>query len=114
MIRTTCAGDGSGLEWFKSSDGNEGDCVEIATPPGAVHVRDSKNADGPRFAVGREAWAGFVAYAPPALHREKPRFLLMETERGFRDLATDGLGCCCQVVRPSWVTRMRMTSSSMR
>ncbi|MFC3578496.1 DUF397 domain-containing protein [Streptomyces yaanensis] len=60
------AGDASELAWFKSSysDGNEGDsCVEIATTPGTVHVRDSKNIAGPRLALKPEAWADFVAYA---------------------------------------------------
>ncbi|MER6477196.1 DUF397 domain-containing protein [Streptomyces filamentosus] len=54
------------LDWFKSSysdSGNgESDCVEIATTPGTVHVRDSKNTDGPRLAFGPAAWSGFVAY----------------------------------------------------
>ncbi|MEV0091944.1 DUF397 domain-containing protein [Streptomyces sp. NPDC050738] len=66
MIRTTSVGDGSELEWFKSSyssNGNEGDCIEIATAPDTVHIRDSKHAQGPRFTVGRTAWAGFVTYA---------------------------------------------------
>ncbi|MFE4779434.1 DUF397 domain-containing protein [Streptomyces sp. NPDC056716] len=67
MIRKSSAGDASDLAWFKSSysDGNEGDsCVEIATTPGTVHVRDSKYLDGsPRLALGPEAWAGFVGYA---------------------------------------------------
>ncbi|WP_326765933.1 DUF397 domain-containing protein [Streptomyces sp. NBC_01591] len=66
MIRKSSAGDASGLEWFKSSfsdssDGN--DCVEVAAAPGAVHVRDSKDAQGPRLAFGPNAWAGFVSYA---------------------------------------------------
>ncbi|MEU4950647.1 DUF397 domain-containing protein [Streptomyces lavendulae] len=55
----------SELDWFKSSysDSNEsGDCVEVATTPGAVHVRDSK-ALGPQLAVSEVAWAGFVSYA---------------------------------------------------
>ncbi|MFA3877342.1 DUF397 domain-containing protein [Streptomyces sp. MMCC 100] len=67
MIRKASAGDASELAWFKSSysDGNEGDsCVEVATTPGTVHVRDSKYRDaGPRLALAPEAWAGFVAYA---------------------------------------------------
>ncbi|MFF9349631.1 DUF397 domain-containing protein [Streptomyces sp. NPDC014734] len=66
MIRKTSAGDASEPEWFKSSysSGSEGDsCVEIAASPGAVHVRDSKNAEGPRLAFGPDAWAGFVSYA---------------------------------------------------
>ncbi|MEE1768881.1 DUF397 domain-containing protein [Streptomyces sp. JV185] len=66
MICKSSAGDASGLEWFKSSfsdssDGN--DCVEVAAAPGTVHVRDSKNAQGPRLAFGPHAWAGFVSYA---------------------------------------------------
>ncbi|MFJ7197836.1 MULTISPECIES: DUF397 domain-containing protein [unclassified Streptomyces] len=66
MIRKSSAGDASGLEWFKSSfsdssDGN--DCVEVAAAPGTVHVRDSKNTQGPRLAFGPDAWAGFVSYA---------------------------------------------------
>ncbi|MFF2327053.1 MULTISPECIES: DUF397 domain-containing protein [unclassified Streptomyces] len=66
MIRKSSAGGASGLEWFKSSfsdssDGN--DCVEVAAAPGTVHVRDSKNAQGPRLAFGPDAWAGFVPYA---------------------------------------------------
>ncbi|MFI0240954.1 DUF397 domain-containing protein [Streptomyces sp. NPDC016845] len=54
------------LEWRKSSyssDGNEGDCVEVALAPGAVHVRDSKRTRGLQLSVGGSAWAEFVAYA---------------------------------------------------
>ncbi|MYS43108.1 DUF397 domain-containing protein, partial [Streptomyces sp. SID5998] len=63
MIRETSAGDGSPLRWFKSSysdssDSNE--CVEVATTPGTVHVRDSKTTDGPRLALAPAAWADFV------------------------------------------------------
>ncbi|WP_055601973.1 DUF397 domain-containing protein [Streptomyces aureus] len=51
------------LVWFKSSysSGGDGDCVEVATCPSTVHVRDSKNPDGPQFAVAPAAWAGFLA-----------------------------------------------------
>ncbi|MFF9566600.1 DUF397 domain-containing protein [Streptomyces sp. NPDC014685] len=66
MIRRTSVQDVSELVWFKSSyssNGNEGDCVEIAASPGTVHVRDSKDVQGPRLAFGPEAWAGFVSYA---------------------------------------------------
>ncbi|WP_151770149.1 DUF397 domain-containing protein [Streptomyces abyssomicinicus] len=53
------------LNWFRSSySGSEGDdCVEVARTPRAVHVRDSKDIDGPRFAVSPSAWAGFLGYA---------------------------------------------------
>ncbi|MFJ9375939.1 DUF397 domain-containing protein [Streptomyces sp. NPDC101455] len=55
-----------GLTWFKSnySSSSEGDsCVEIAVAPRAVHVRDSKAAEGPRFTVAPAAWTDFVPYA---------------------------------------------------
>ncbi|MEW1719561.1 DUF397 domain-containing protein [Streptomyces sp. NPDC093109] len=66
MIRKTTAGDASELAWFKSSysSGNDGtSCVEIATTPGTVHIRDSKNLEGPRLALAPDAWANFVTYA---------------------------------------------------
>ncbi|MFW3460165.1 DUF397 domain-containing protein [Streptomyces microflavus] len=62
MIRETSAE----LVWFKSSysdSSNPNDCVEVATAPGAVHVRDSKNLLGPRLALSAAAWAAFVPYA---------------------------------------------------
>ncbi|MFD0026212.1 DUF397 domain-containing protein [Streptomyces sp. NPDC058382] len=67
MIRKTSAGDASELAWFKSSysSSSEGDsCVEIATAPGTVHVRDSKNAPGPVLAFGPGAWADFTSSVP--------------------------------------------------
>lgn len=73
------------LEWFKSSysgsDGGEclevaytwrkssysgsegGACVEIAAHPAAVHVRDSKNPDGPTLTVAPTTWAAFAGFA---------------------------------------------------
>ncbi len=59
-------GDASELAWFKSSysSGTDGEsCVEVAQPPGTVHVRDSKNLAGPQLALTRDAWAEFVTYA---------------------------------------------------
>ncbi|KDQ68941.1 DUF397 domain-containing protein [Streptomyces halstedii] len=65
MILKPAAGDDSALKWRKSSHStNDGpDCVEVAIASSAVHVRDSKNAEGPRFAVAGHAWAEFVSYA---------------------------------------------------
>ncbi|CAL9526541.1 DUF397 domain-containing protein [Streptomyces sp. enrichment culture] len=66
MIRKASAGDACEPEWFKSSysDGPDGNsCVEIATAPRTVHVRDSKDVAGPRLAFAPEAWARFVPYA---------------------------------------------------
>ncbi|MEU5212268.1 DUF397 domain-containing protein [Streptomyces sp. NPDC020742] len=56
------------LSWRKSSysSGGDGDCVEVAACPTTVHVRDSKDADGPQLAVPAPAWAEFVAYAVTA------------------------------------------------
>ncbi|MEU9650568.1 DUF397 domain-containing protein [Streptomyces sp. NPDC048110] len=54
------------LRWFKSSysdSSNGNDCIEVAPTPATVHVRDSKNASGPRLALTRGAWADFVTYA---------------------------------------------------
>lgn len=65
MIRKTSSGDSSELTWFKSSysSGPDGEsCVEIATDPSTVHVRDSKNIEGPRLAFAPAAWAGFLPY----------------------------------------------------
>lgn len=66
MIRKLSTGDGSELQWFKSSysdSSNPNDCVEVATTPGTVHVRDSKNAQGPQLGFTPGAWADFVSYA---------------------------------------------------
>ncbi|WTB55981.1 DUF397 domain-containing protein [Streptomyces sp. NBC_00825] len=50
--------------WFKSScSGDEGGaCVEVAAHPAAVHVRDSKNPEGPALALPPAAWAAFTAH----------------------------------------------------
>ena len=52
------------LEWFKSSySGSEGgDCIEVATQPTAIHIRDSKNT-GPNLTVSPRTWAAFVGLA---------------------------------------------------
>ncbi|MGW4628427.1 DUF397 domain-containing protein [Streptomyces rubiginosohelvolus] len=66
MNSETSAGGASELRWLKSSysdSSNSNECVEVATAPDAVHVRDSKNLQGPRLALAPAAWAGFVAYA---------------------------------------------------
>ncbi|MFG3528921.1 DUF397 domain-containing protein [Streptomyces sp. NPDC047917] len=66
MIHKPSASVTPELKWFKSSyssSGDGNDCVEVATTPGTVHVRDSKNVPGPRLAVTPTAWADFVNYA---------------------------------------------------
>ncbi|WP_432148054.1 DUF397 domain-containing protein [Streptomyces sp. bgisy029] len=65
MISENSAEDASELAWFKSSysdSSNSNECVVVATAPGTVHVRDSKNAQGPRLALPAAAWAAFVPY----------------------------------------------------
>ncbi|MEV5487359.1 DUF397 domain-containing protein [Streptomyces bobili] len=58
MVAGFAVPDGGG------NDGNS--CVELALSPGTVHVRDSKNVEGPRLALAPGAWADFVAYAVTA------------------------------------------------
>jgi hypothetical protein len=50
--------------WFKSSysDSEGGDCVEVATHPGTVHVRDSKDAEGSQLIVTPTSWATFLTH----------------------------------------------------
>lgn len=56
------------LDWFKSSySGTEGDnCVEIATTPDTVHIRDSKNSLAVRLTVSPGTWSAFTTYAREA------------------------------------------------
>jgi hypothetical protein len=53
------------LAWFKSSysGSSDNDCVEVASEPRVVHVRDSKDRQGPTLAFPPEAWAAFVRFA---------------------------------------------------
>ncbi|MFF1350729.1 DUF397 domain-containing protein [Streptomyces sp. NPDC058322] len=70
------------LEWFKSSySGSEGgrclevaydwqkssysgsECVEVAAHPAAIHIRDSKNPDGPMLTVAPITWTAFAGFA---------------------------------------------------
>ncbi|MFE2759039.1 DUF397 domain-containing protein [Streptomyces halstedii] len=53
------------LVWRKSSYSSEegGECVEVATRPARVHVRDSKDTARAALAVEPTAWAAFVEFA---------------------------------------------------
>ncbi|MFI7892862.1 DUF397 domain-containing protein [Streptomyces sp. CACIS-1.16CA] len=55
-------------DWRKSSYSADegGQCIEIAAHPAAVHVRDSKDIEGPTFTVAPQAWSAFAAYAATA------------------------------------------------
>ncbi|MFC3576692.1 DUF397 domain-containing protein [Streptomyces yaanensis] len=52
----------SELAWFKSSysSGSGDDCVEVATSSTTIHVRDSKNTQGPHLTLSPTAWAEFL------------------------------------------------------
>lgn len=56
------------LVWFKSSHstGDGGNCIEVAAHPQAIHIRDSKDPEGPALTVSPAAWAEFVEYAARA------------------------------------------------
>lgn len=51
------------IVWRKASrsGGTGGECVELASAPGTVAVRDSKDPDGPKLVVGREEFAVLMA-----------------------------------------------------
>ncbi|EST30685.1 DUF397 domain-containing protein [Streptomyces roseochromogenus] len=53
------------LKWIKSSYSSDDgpSCVEVATVPDQILVRDSKNPTGPRLALAPAAWASFLPYA---------------------------------------------------
>ncbi|MET7735925.1 DUF397 domain-containing protein [Streptomyces sp. NPDC005402] len=52
------------LDWFKSSysSGGDGDCVEIAHTPTLIHIRDSKNPQGPHLTTTPTPWTDFLAH----------------------------------------------------
>ncbi|MER6081600.1 DUF397 domain-containing protein [Streptomyces sp. NPDC001833] len=52
------------LSWRKSSysSGGDGDCIEVAPCPTTIHIRDSKNRQGPQLALSPAAWANFLTY----------------------------------------------------
>lgn len=52
------------LQWFKSSHSSEegGNCVEVATRPHAIHVRDSKDLTVPALTLSPAAWAAFLKH----------------------------------------------------
>ncbi|GGZ21956.1 DUF397 domain-containing protein [Streptomyces poonensis] len=52
------------FHWRKSTYSGDGsNCVEIATTPTTVHIRDSKKAGGRRLTVASSAWKAFISYA---------------------------------------------------
>ncbi|MCU1683655.1 MAG: hypothetical protein JWQ81_4394 [Amycolatopsis sp.] len=51
------------LTWRKSSysNGDNGDCVEVATAPGAAAVRDSKSPASGHLTVPAHSWRTFLS-----------------------------------------------------
>ncbi|WP_328463877.1 DUF397 domain-containing protein [Streptomyces sp. NBC_00448] len=70
-FKSSYSGSGGGacievaLDWRKStySGSAGGECVEVAACPHTVHVRDSKDPEGPALAFPADAWAAFLTYA---------------------------------------------------
>jgi hypothetical protein len=50
------------LAWFKSSysSSGDGDCIEVAITPATIHIRDSKNKQGPRLTLSPTTWNRFL------------------------------------------------------
>ncbi|MGQ5263313.1 DUF397 domain-containing protein [Micromonospora sp. ZYX-F-536] len=47
--------------WRKSTrSGSSGNCVEVATPPQVVMVRDSKQPQGPMLCFFHDDWVAFI------------------------------------------------------
>jgi hypothetical protein len=49
------------LTWRKSTTSASSNCVEIAFYEAGIHVRDSKNPDGPMLSFAPSAWLTFLA-----------------------------------------------------
>ncbi|WP_329230064.1 DUF397 domain-containing protein [Streptomyces canus] len=51
------------LAWFKSSysDGEGGECLEVAVTPHTIHLRDSKHPTGPHLSLSPTAWSAFLS-----------------------------------------------------
>ncbi|KUL32503.1 DUF397 domain-containing protein [Streptomyces regalis] len=55
----------SELHWFKSSYSDSSDindCVEVATTPATIHIRDSKTPEAPHLTVAPGTWNSFVGH----------------------------------------------------
>ncbi len=55
--------DLSEATWRKSrrSESDGGHCVELASLPDAIAIRDSKDPGGPKLALERDAFGAFLA-----------------------------------------------------
>lgn len=56
-------------QWRKSTySGDSSNCLEIATTPATILVRDSKDPNGPRLALRPATWTRFAVYAAADAH----------------------------------------------
>jgi hypothetical protein len=64
-----------GYDWRKSSYSSEqgGACVEVAAHTSAVHVRDSKDPEGPALTFDPAEWTQFTAFATAVDTRTRTR-----------------------------------------
>jgi hypothetical protein len=65
MTTEHSGGASTGLKWVKSSysTGEGPECVEVAAAEATVHVRDSKDPEGPRLTFSAAEWTSFLAFA---------------------------------------------------
>lgn len=57
----------SELAWHKSTYSAEAaNCIEIATTPTTIRIRDSKHPTGPHLTFPPSAWTDFLSHAAPA------------------------------------------------
>nr|WP_203603949.1 DUF397 domain-containing protein [Streptomyces coelicoflavus] len=57
------------LTWRKSTYSPDGsNCLEIATTPATILVRDSKKPNGPRLALRPATWTRFAAHTAADAH----------------------------------------------
>ncbi|WP_324784149.1 DUF397 domain-containing protein [Streptomyces sp. H51] len=58
------------IHWQRSSHSGDGsNCVEIATTPSVIHVRDSKRPTAPHLTLTPTTWTAFLPYAAQARRR---------------------------------------------
>jgi hypothetical protein len=50
------------FRWIKSTASGSGNCVEVATHNGAIHIRDSKHSSQAVLAFSQAQWGKFLAH----------------------------------------------------
>ena len=52
---------GTPLRWLRSTFCSSSTCVEVERTQRSVHVRDTKDPEGPQLVVDADAWREFIA-----------------------------------------------------